>query len=426
MSDVSKTLRRRPRLLLYTESTLIGGAERYLYDIACRMSEHCDVRVGCNPDAALLEYLEPLRRDIAIDVLPVFTVGGSAAFQLSQRAGINRVRQLQIVRKVGDAAVRVAHRGPNIAILRRWLLQHRPDILHINAPAYPGLESCRAAVIAAALTQTPVVGMFVHTQATARRWPAIEEAAFDQLIGKYLDTVLVASSASADALVYRRGFPRRQITCIPNGVVVPSLSHACSAMERRALGLPEEGMLIGVVGRLDTNKGQGYLLEAAAIVRRQIEDVHVVVVGEGPCESQYREQATRLGLADGAIFTGYRRDVLELMRAFDILVMPTVDYEALGYVLLEAMSVGVPVIGTRVGGIPEIVHHGLTGLLVPPHDVPELAGALLRLLSDPVERRRLGQAARTRIEADFSMDTMVARTLKHYIQLLDAARSGVA
>lgn len=412
----------RPRILIYVENVMVGGAERYLRDLVRGLVDrHCDVRIGCNAHPALVQYVKRMHGSVPVDVLPVKTMTGSAAFQLGKKTGAGNNARLQPLRSIIADGVRLAHFGPSAIVLHRWLMQYQPDILHINNGGYPGSESCRVAAVAGRLAHVPVVSMFVHSQAGRVLWPYIQETALDRLISQSLDTILTSSRASADTLVRRRGFPRSKMICISNGIELPQLLPALSPIERRQLGLPASGTLIGTVGRIDYNKGQNYLLEAIARVRRDINDVYAVIVGTGPQEDEFRARARDLGIGERAIFTGQRHDVSQLLRALDVFVMPSVEYEGLGYALLEAMAAGLPVIVHDVGGMPEAVENGKAGLVVPPCDTDALARTLMGLVNAPIERRRLGQAARARIEREYKVDCMVNKTLDHYLYLLDKA-----
>jgi len=156
-------------------------------------------------------------------------------------------------------------------------------------------------------------------------------------------------------------------------------------------------------------------------------DVRMLVVGEtAPSESAYLSQLTqladRLDVADRVIFTGLRSDVPAVLAAADVSVMPSLN-EALSNVLLESMAAGAPTVATRVGGTPEAIVDGETGLLVPPGDTRALAVAIGRLLADRSLAARLGQAARRLIQTRFSVDRMVAATEQLYVDLL--ARKGM-
>jgi glycosyltransferase involved in cell wall biosynthesis len=185
---------------------------------------------------------------------------------------------------------------------------------------------------------------------------------------------------------------------------------------RREFNIPDGTLLVGTVANLKAKKGYRYLLQAAAVVRRELPDVRFLVVGQGPEESFLRGEARRLGLDGTVIFAGYRDDASRVASAFDIFALPSL-YEGLSIALIEAMSLGKPSVVTRTGGVPEVVEHGQHGLTVPPGDADELATALLALLKDDDLRTRMGQEA-TRRAADFDIRSAVRRMEEVYQEVL--------
>lgn len=406
---------------IYTENNGVGGAERHLRDLVVNLVDQgYNVRIGCNRNPELLDYLRSVHTNVTVDALPVVTASRTGVFEAARKISVERGHCLQWMRQAADVILRFALLLQNVIVLRQWVKSLQPHILHINNGGYPGGESCRAAAIAGRLVGVPVIGMTIHSLAMPRRSPVIQEVAMDRLISKSLDIAITVSQAGADMLVRRRGFPRRQIACVPNGVVTPTVELKPTRDAWRQLGISQDGLLVGVVGRLDSNKGQDYFLKAASLVLQEMDNIQFAVVGSGPMESEYRALAERLGVATRTVFTGQRHDVLSLMESFDVLVIPTVEYESLPYTLLEAMSVGLPVIATRVGGMVEVIQDNQTGILVAPRDVEELATSLLRLLHDPVERYRLGEAAHVCIQTKYTVARMVERTVDHYDRLLKA------
>lgn len=176
--------------------------------------------------------------------------------------------------------------------------------------------------------------------------------------------------------------------------------------------------VVGHAGALvDRHKGQRVLIRAVARLREDVPDITLVLLGAGPDESLLREAAAGL---DCVQFEGFVEDVENYLAAFDVFAFPS-HYEALGSTLLDAMAAGLPAVASRVGGIPEVVEHDRTGLLVPPADPVALAGAIAALHRDPERRARLGARARTRAGA-FSAAAMAQR----YLALYRAAAPGVA
>jgi glycosyltransferase involved in cell wall biosynthesis len=185
---------------------------------------------------------------------------------------------------------------------------------------------------------------------------------------------------------------------------------------REELGIPPDALVVGTVANFKPGKGHGYLVEAAARVRRNVPDVWFVLVGRGPFEPEIRRMARELGLERNFVFAGFREDAPRMMGAFDVLAVPSV-YDGLSIALLEAMSLGRPSVLTRVGGNPEAVVDGEQGLVVPPADPVALADGIVTLLREPSLRARLGDAAKRRA-ADFDIRAAVRRSEEIYEELL--------
>jgi glycosyltransferase involved in cell wall biosynthesis len=191
---------------------------------------------------------------------------------------------------------------------------------------------------------------------------------------------------------------------------------------RSELGIAADARLVVVVSRLARLKGIEHFLQAAAALKPRYPDVRFLVVGEtSPPAPAYLEelkaQARALGVERVVIFTGLRSDVPDLLGAADVSVMPSLN-EALSNVLLESMAAGAPVVATRVGGTPEALIDGETGLLVPPGDTGAIVASVSQLLDDPALARRLGIAARRVISEQFSVERMVTATQDLYAELL--------
>lgn len=199
---------------------------------------------------------------------------------------------------------------------------------------------------------------------------------------------------------------------------------------RREFGLPPGAPLVGVFSRLIPLKGLEHFLEAAALVAPRMPDARFVVVGDHYTTVQggvlvrdsYRNDleryAARLGLNGRVVFTGFRVDVPELLREMAVSVLPSVRGEGLSNSILEAMTAGVPIVATTVGGNAEAVEHGVTGLLVPPRDAHALARAICQFLATPEQAARCGAAARDRMTRYFSMERYVRETEALYSELL--------
>jgi glycosyltransferase involved in cell wall biosynthesis len=226
---------------------------------------------------------------------------------------------------------------------------------------------------------------------------------------------LVAVSEATRLAFERQGFPGRLLETVHNGVDAAALNAAPSVALRTELGVPERDLLLVHVGRLAPVKGQRELIGALRGLGRN--DVHVVFFGlDMERGGAYGAELERLAEGVNVRFAGFRADAAAALREADALVLPS-WIEGLPLVVLEAMAHAKPVVATAVGGTPEAVVDGETGVLVAPRDIPALTSALDRLLSDEDLRRRLGEAGRRRVEQHFPSSAMTRRILEIYDEL---------
>jgi L-malate glycosyltransferase len=193
---------------------------------------------------------------------------------------------------------------------------------------------------------------------------------------------------------------------IYNGIDFARLHKKAGADPRRRLGIAEDATVVSAIGSLIPRKGLDVLLRAFALLG-PARNVELLIVGDGPEQVNLERLAAELGIQARSRFLGYCDDPAEICAASDVLALAS-RMESFGLVLAEAGYCGLPVVATAVGGIPEVVEDGATGLLVPPEDPPALAAALARLIDDPGYRERLGGAGKTRVEALFSVERMAA------------------
>lgn len=217
------------------------------------------------------------------------------------------------------------------------------------------------------------------------------------------------------------GLPADRLSVIPNGVRLDGLPAGDRQAVRQELGLRPADQVVGAVGRLEPAKGLVYLIEAAAQLAPQHPDLRVVIVGAGRLEGELHAAVRQHGLEQVVLFTGFRQDVTRCLQAFDLFALPSLT-EGIPIALLEACASARPVVASRVGGVPEVIADGEQGLLVPPGDVPALAQAITRLLDDPQLATRLGEAARQRIAARYSLESMLDGTCQAYRAALEQRR----
>jgi glycosyltransferase involved in cell wall biosynthesis len=241
------------------------------------------------------------------------------------------------------------------------------------------------------------------------------------------DLVLANSSAGRNWLV-EQGVREQKIEIIRNGIVIPPRveRRVEASRVRREFGIPAETPICACIGRVVSGKGMDFYLRAARILADRGRDVRFLIIGAHSVEHQYQSDvqmlARELNLGDRVIFTGQRQDVSEILHDVDIVVHPSLT-EGLSNVILEGMAAGIPVVATRVGGTPEIVEDGRTGLLVPVEDATEIANAIGRLLDEPGMARAFGERARQRVIDEFGVDRMLSKTEALYCRLLEQNRA---
>jgi glycosyltransferase involved in cell wall biosynthesis len=264
-----------------------------------------------------------------------------------------------------------------VVFMRRLLRRERFDVVNTHSRRDTVL-----AAIAARLAGTPLI---VRTRHLAK--PINSLYAYTWLAHR-----VIAVSRYVRKQLLEGGARPGSVATIHSPVVLPQVREG--ACVRDELGLPPDALVVGCVAVMRAEKGHGDLIDAFHQVCPRFPSAHLVLVGDGmPLFDQLQAKVSALGLTDRVHFTGRRQDIGNVLMALDVFALPT-HREALGTVFIEAAAMGVPVIGTDVGGVPETMQAGETGLLVPPRDPAALAAALETLLADPALRRRMGDAGR--------------------------------
>jgi glycosyltransferase involved in cell wall biosynthesis len=216
----------------------------------------------------------------------------------------------------------------------------------------------------------------------------------------------------------RTGIPARRIRVIYNGIdSFPDIHPHEQARLRNEIGLDNEDQIVGTVGSLYPIKGHRFLIEAIPAIIRACPRARFLLVGRGDQEIPLKEQVKRLGIERYVYFLGLRQDINRLLSIMDVFVLPSLS-EGLSVATLEAMASAKPVIATRVGGNPELVVEGETGMLVPSEDDQALVRSIVGLLSDTSLARRLGQRGRARVEQRFQLQMMLRKYQELYEECL--------
>jgi glycosyltransferase involved in cell wall biosynthesis len=292
-----------------------------------------------------------------------------------------------------------------------WVIYRQGvDLIHVNSYV-PGNYTR----LAAAVMQVPIVIDHWHGFTRFSR----KRRFICRALARFTDLSLAVSQGVKDYLVREIGLDPGKIRVVPNGVDISTTDAARPGPEvRRELGLPEGVPVIGLVGRLDHwGKGHKELFPAMAQLKERY-PCHALIVGGGRREEEVKQMAESLGLAGQVHFLGSRRDVPDLLQAMDIFVLPSYS-EGMSLALLEAMAARLPVIASAVGGNPEVVTDGETGLLIPPRDAEALAQALERLLADAAWAKELGENARKQVEAYYSLFHLSRKINETYEELVE-------
>lgn len=288
--------------------------------------------------------------------------------------------------------------------LSRLIKRLGPDIVHAHDPHGVAMAAL-ALSMSTQLAKPPLVASrrvdFHMKNNSMSRWKY-----------RQVDCFICASEAIRQMLV-ADGVPAARAVTVYEGIDLERVDAAPAAKLHEELWLPHHAPIVGNVAALVPHKGQRHLIEAAALVVRQVPDARFVIAGEGELRPALERQIKEHHLEKHVLLAGFRPDVLSLHKAFDIFVMSSVT-EGLGTSLLDAMACEKPVVATAAGGIPEVVADGETGFIVPPRDHQAMAGALVRLLKEPALRQRLGIAGRARVQDRFSADRMLRDTLRVY------------
>ena len=353
-------------------------------------------------------------RSAGYDVIAVSSAGVDVPF--IERAGIPH-HDVQFTRRLTPLRDLVT-----LVQLVRLFRRERPLIVHTHNPK-PGLLGQLAARIAGVpFVVNTLHGFYFHdhTPPMARRF----YIAMERIAALCSDVILSQNPEDIDTAVRERIAPRRKLRLLGNGIDLTRFdparfSAADRARMRVELGVPANALVIGFVGRLVREKGLLELLEALASVRAEVPPFVCVIIGPDDAEKAdaiSAASAAEHGVADICRFLGRRADMPDLYAVMDVFVLPSWR-EGFPRAPMEAATMGVPVIATRIRGCVETVLHGQTGLLVPRRDVDALAAALRTLLCDAELRKRMGESGRDLARDRFDERRVFATVLATYEEL---------
>lgn len=301
--------------------------------------------------------------------------------------------------------------------LREKIIKDKIDIVHTH-----GVRANLVGRLAAKMSGVGTVITTVHSM-LAQDYPNTFSRFANMFIeraSRSMTSHFIAVSGGLQKALIKQGIPEKKITVVYNGLD-PKLfrrKDPISTEWRDKSGIASGIPLVAIVGRLHPVKGHQYFLKAAAKILKERQNIHFLVVGSGPERDDLEELTDSLGITKHVTFTGFISNVYDLIPELNLLVVPSL-WEGFGLTALEAMAVGVPVVATSVGGLPEIVEHGTTGLLVPPADEALLAKNIVWVLEHPQEAKEMATAAKGVVEEKFTAEAMARKTEGVYRRMLE-------
>jgi len=295
---------------------------------------------------------------------------------------------------------------PVLSAVRRF----DPDIIHAHST-----KAGFAARIAGAIFRKPVVF-------TAHGWAFTEGkgaqlrvifAAAEKLASRVTDKIICVSEHDRELALRWKVATPEQLIVIRNGVDPRKFLNISGKGIRKELGISNEEVIVSFVGRLSPPKKVDLFVDVVAAVK----NCRAVIVGDGELKNVVSRKIDQLGLSKRVFLMGERTEIPEILAASDIFVLPS-QWEGLPYTIIEAMMSGLPVVATKVGGIPELVEDGVTGFLVSPNNVDLLISAIRKLVEAPLLRMKMGKAARTKALENFTLERMLDETEQVYIEVL--------
>jgi len=331
-----------------------------------------------------------------------------------------------LIKGGGEIASELNSFGINIDILGRsnsiynpfttvalalYFLRNRPEIVHSSQ-----FNSNFHTRIAARIARVPVVICEEHGLYFWKDW---WHRLLDRLLVHWCDKTIAVSEAVKKFNIENIGIPSEKIKVLHNCIdtdMFQSIKQSNFSSIRSELGLLESDFVFGHIGTMRHEKNHDILLKAFADMKKKY-PCKLLLIGDGPLHKEIVKLTKRLGIAADVIFTGIRNDIPSILKALDVFVFPSRN-EALGIALLEAMFVGLPVIGTNVGGIPEIISDRETGLLVPNEDCGCLSNAMLELYENATLRGKLGRAAQQYVTENHDPAAYADQMLTMYDEIL--------
>ena len=297
-----------------------------------------------------------------------------------------------------------------IVALSRLMKKEKIKILHTHG--YFGSTFGRLAAI---LGRVPVIIAHVHSTYYGYNKRNI---LIERFLSFFTDKIVCVSVAVQKFILEVEGINEKKTLVIYNGIEEPNTYETELNVNRKSFDISDSDIVVITVASLTPHKGHGVLIDAMHVLTQKYQNLKLLIVGDGPLRNDLAEYVKGLELTRNVVFTGLRKDIYWLLRLSDIFVLPSLEREGLGMAIIEAMACGLPVIGTRLGGIPEVIEEKANGLLCTPGNPEELAAAIEKLINDNKVRVEMGQVGRKIYEEKFTVVKMVENIESLYNELI--------
>lgn len=307
-------------------------------------------------------------------------------------------------------------------ILRLYFIfrKIKPDILHINNGGYPAAVSCRSAVIAAKLAKINKIVFHVNNVAedlkSYNKFKRIIERTYDRIINKKVDVFITGSKYAKKKLSENREIDSNKIINITNTFILRKIIETPDILEKR-FNLKEEDIVFGIVATLTKRKGHSTLIKALNLLRKNTDEfdkIKLVIEGSGEEELILKNLVKTLNLENNILFIGDQKNIFDIYNIFDVFVLSSVDFEDFPNVILESMSLGKPIIGTNLAGIPEEVENNVNGFIVEVNNEEELSNAMMKFIKDKDLIKKMGQKSKEIFEQKFDYNKTIHKLMDLY------------
>ncbi len=305
----------------------------------------------------------------------------------------------------------------DVALANRMKAKHHVDLTHVS-----GSRDHWVMATADFLSheKTPLVR-------TRHSTKPVKNTVFNRILNQRLTsrTICVCQDLK-EMLSESPVFRNHEMDVIHNGIELSEFTPGPPAVRvLEEFGVSADDFVIGIVGRLDWDKGHKYLFEAAApLINGEFGNITIMVVGFGPERGNLERLCQTLGISHRVVFTGARNDMREVMSVFDIGVHPSIGVDTSSYAMKEMMAMEKPIVCSSYGGLKEITDDGLTGIVVPPRDSEAIREGIIRLYRSEEMRRKMGEAARKKVENEFTAEAFARTTLRVYESIIERSRTG--